>query len=148
MTTELAIPGGLSNKEIIDLGFQSEGVSDVFFGRTAEEYAGGMTQLRAMCGEWPFDQLGFDDAVASIEEESGIERKWLTAVGYSLGKRLAGSMRRPFPPESEKTLARAYSSLCAAVGNQSTVPFAHGTPRGAGARWANRHSGPFFTESE
>lgn len=143
MTTTLPIPGGLSNKEIVDLAYLAIGLSDAMFGRTGEEYASAVLQLRGMMGEWPFDQLGFDDGVASIEEESGIERKWLTAVGYSLGERIAGTTGAMLKPGSQVTLRRAYSALCAAF-PPAQMAYANGTPRGAGAKPS--YDGPFFAE--
>lgn len=146
MTTTLPIPGGLSNREIIETAYLAVGLSDAMFGRTAEELTSGMTLLRGMMGEWPFDQLDFDDSVASIEEESGIERKWLTAVGYSLGERIGATIGGGgLKPGSQVTLRKAYSRLCAAFG-PSQMDYANGTPRGAGAK--SSFDGPFFAEVE
>ena len=89
--TTLPIPAGPLNKEIIDLAYTVLGVSDAMFGRTDEEYASAMTMLRAMMGEWPFDQLGFDTGDARVGSESGIEAKWLTAIGYSLATRIGSA---------------------------------------------------------
>ncbi len=139
----LPIPGGFSNKEAIDAAYLSLGISDSMFGRTAEEYASGLTLLRMMMAEWPWDQLGFDDAAATVGEESGVERKWLAAVGYELGDRIGGAIGKSMKLGSAKAKARSFSTLCAAVGNQSTVSLANGTPQGSG----HRYSDTYFPES-
>ena len=144
--TTLPIPGGFSNKEAIDAAYLALGISDAMFGRTAEEYAAGMTLLRMMMKEWPFDQLGFDDSVATIGEESGVDRKWLTAVSYNLADRIGGTINKQIRPGSTAAKARAYSALCAAVGNQFTITFASGTARGSGHR--NSTGSTYFSEAE
>lgn len=141
---ELPIPGGLTNKEIIDHAYTGLGLSDSMFGRTAEEYATGLSFLRAMCGEWPFDQLGFDDAVAKVTEESGIERKWLNAVGYSLGEMLGAATGKQLMPQFKKVLTRSYSRLCSGVAVVPESDYAPATPQGSGHRIFYR--GPFFPE--
>jgi hypothetical protein len=141
----LPIPGGFSNKEAIDAAYLALGLNDSMFGRTAEEYASGLTLMRIMMNEWPFDQLGFDDSVASVSEQSNIEQKWLGAVSYALAARIGATIGKMLKAGSEKAAARTYSSLCAAVGNKSTVAFASGTARGSGHRFP---VGRYFPESE
>jgi hypothetical protein len=141
--TILPIPGGLLNKEIIDLAYTVLGLSDSMFGRTNEEYATGMIMLRAMMGEYPFDQLGFDEGDGQIGSESGIDKKWLTAVGYSLAVRLGAAVGKTLKPGAQATLNRAFSNLCAEVAVISTAQFAPGTPTGAGHRTGNGRSNYF-----
>lgn len=149
MTTVLPIPGGLLNKEIVDLAYTVLGLSDSMFGRTEEEYASGMVLLRAMMGEYPFDQLGFDDGDARIGGESGIERKWLTAVGYSLAVRIGAAVGKTLKPGAQATLNRAFSNLCAEVAVISTAQFAPGTPTGAGHRYGGASGrGTYFQLGE
>lgn len=135
MTTTLPIPGGLANKEIVDLAYMALGLSDSMFGRTEEEYATGMIQLRAMMGEYPFDQLGFDSGDQTINGESNIERKWLTAVGYSLAQRVGNAIGKTLKPGAEGTRARSYSRLCSTVATITERGFAAGTPTGSGHRY-------------
>lgn len=134
----LPIPGGPLNKEIIDHAYLSIGVSDSMFGRTDDEYAAGLSHLRAQMQEWPYSTLGFDDAGAAVGEESGIERRWLSAVAYGLGERIGSTIGKPLNPQFARIKARAYSELCAYAGNQSSVTLAPGQPYGAGHRGAWR----------
>ncbi len=115
MTSPLPIPGGLLNKEIVDLAYTVLGLSDSMFGRTAEEYATGMILLRAMMAEWPYDQLGFDTGDGLIGSESGVGRKWLTVCGYGLAARIGAAVGKTLKPNAQGTLNRAYSNLCAEV---------------------------------
>lgn len=141
----LPVSGGLLNKEIIDHAYLSLGVSDAMFGRTDEEYAAGLSHLRALCGEYPYDQLGFDDAVATVAEESGIDRKWLTAVSTELGVRIGASIGKQLAPAFNRIYATSTSKLHAAVGNKSTVTLAPNQPWGAGRRGYGWR-GPTFTD--
>ena len=135
----------MKNKELIDLAYTALGLSDSMFGRTAEEYGTGMVLLRAMMGEYPFDQLGFDTGESQIENESGIADKWRTAVGYSLAVRIGASCNKTLKPGAQSVLNRAYSQLCAGVATISTVQRAPGTPMGAGHRYAR---GTYFALGE
>ena len=135
--TTLPIPGGPTNREIIDEAWLSIGVSDNMFGRTAEEYASSAKRLRAMMGEWPFDQLGYineDEPGLRLEEESGIAQKWLSAVASCLAERIAASIGKSLSPEARRVKMTNYPRLCSAVGAPSAVPFADATVRGAGHR--------------
>ena len=134
MTSVLPIPGGLLNKEIIDLAYTVLGLSDSMFGRTDEEYATGMTMLRAMMGEYPFDQLNFDDGDGRIGSESGIARKWLTVCGYSLAMRVGAALNKMLKPTAQAVHNRAYAALCAAVAVIPEAELSGSTPRGAGNR--------------
>ena len=142
--TVLPIPGGFTNKEAIDAAYLALGLSDAMFGRTNEEYASGLTLLRMMMAEWPFDQLGFDDAAATVGEESGVAQKWLAVVSYALADRIGATIGKQVKPGSLAAKARSFSMLCAAVGNQSTVSLANGTARGSGHR--NPTRGTYFAE--
>lgn len=132
--SEIPIPAGLTNKEIIDLAYTGLGLSDSMFGRTQEEYATGITMLRALCGTYPFDQLGFDDAVSRVAEESGIDRKYLLAVGFSLSELLGASIGKPLQPAFAAVKARAFGQLCAEVAVIPEIEFAPGTITGAGEK--------------
>jgi hypothetical protein len=150
MTTVLPIPSGPTNREIIDRAYRSMGVSDAMFGRTPEEYAVGVEILSSMMLESPFDRLGYvqqDGGEGNrVEEESGIDRKWLEAVGLMLAERLAPVIGKALAPHTLKAKGRAYSALCAEV---MTVPFAKyadGTPRGAGARYRTVGGQTFFPQ--
>lgn len=133
--TTIPIPSGPTNKELIDLGYLALGVSDSMFGRTEDEYAAAMTILRAMMGEYPFNQLGFDTFEDNANERSGIEGRFTTAVAYSLAERLSSTtVQKAMPPASMKTKADSYSRLCAAVSVTPSMSYPVGTPGGAGRR--------------
>jgi hypothetical protein len=142
---DIPVPGGLTAKEIVDQAYTGLGMSDSFFGRTQEEYAAGQGLLRAMVGEWPFDQLGYDGAETDLSAETGIERKWLNVVGLSLAERIGPGIGKQLQPAFLKVKANSYSRLCAAVANLPTVEFAAGTPRGAGHRGYYQR-GTYFPE--
>lgn len=153
MATVLPIPAGPTNREIIDRAYRAMGLSDSMFGRTAEEYAVGVEILSSMMLESPFDQLGYVQFAGGegnrVEEESGIERKWLEAVGLMLAERLAPAIGKTMLPHAVKAKARAYSQLCAAVVTIPSLRYADGTIRGAGARFRNSVGyGPFFENAE
>lgn len=147
--TTLPIPGGPTNREIIDEAWLGIGVSDNMFGRTPEEYASSGKRLRAMMGEWPFDQLGYireDDPGLRLEEESGIEQKWLSAVASSLAERIAASIGKSLSPEARRVKVINYSRLCSAVGAPAAVEFGDATPMGAGQR-RNSYASTYFPAS-
>lgn len=149
MTTVLPIPGGPSNREIIDRAYRAMSISDAMFGRTPEEYAVGVEILSSMMLESPFDMLGYVQFSGGegnrVEEESGIERKWLEAVGLMLAERLAPAIGKQLAPHSVKAKTRAYSQLCAAVVTIPDAQYQDGTPRGSGARFrSNVGYGPYF----
>lgn len=145
--TEIPIPTGPTNKELIDLGYLALSMSDAMFGRTDEEYASGVTLLRAMMGTWPFDQLGYDFTTPRPSERSGIAQKWAQAVGLCLGERIAAATGKAMSAASMSAKARSYSSLCATVGNKSVVTYPNNTPSGAGQGQAFGY-GPFFDEGD
>ena len=152
MTTVLPIPGGPTNREIIDRAYRSLGVSDGMFARTAEEYATGIEILSSMMFESPFDLLGYVQWNGGegnrVEEESGIDRKWLEPVGLCLAERLAPTLGKTLSPHLSKAKVRAYSQLCAAVVPIPDAKYRDGTPRGSGARYRNvTGSGPYFDDS-
>src|SRR5690606_28140873 len=111
------------------------------FGRTPEEYGSAMLPLGGMLLEWPFDQLGFiveDAAGLRVEEESGIPRKYLDAVAYSLAERLATTIGKTLPPVARKPKNTLYSRLCADVRKRVSAQYAEPTFRGAGHRRSGR----------
>jgi hypothetical protein len=131
----IPIPAGPTNKELIDLAYLALGVSDAMFGRTDDEYASAMAQLRAMMEEYPFSELGFDYAEDNITERSGIEGRFKTAVSYSLAERLSSTtVQKTMAAASMKIKADSYSRMCAAVNVTPTMRYAQGTPAGAGHR--------------
>ena len=144
MTSPLPIPGGLLNKEIIDLAYTVLGVSDAMFGRTDEEYASAMVMLRAMMGEWPFNQLGFDTGDARVGSRSGIDAKWLTAVGYALALRIGPAIGKTLAPNAQGVANRAYSALCAAYAVPGQAAWSPGTARGTGHRPGGGDGGGVF----
>ena len=145
MTTRLPIPSGPTNKEIIDRAFQAMGTSSAMFGRSEDEYAEAMLALNAMMEEWPFNLTGFiieDAAGLRIEEESGIARKHLNAVAYSLAESMAPTFGKPLAPEARKIKNRSYSRLCSDVAVIPQAQFPAGTARGS-------HRSPvYFAEPE
>lgn len=152
MTTVLPIPAGPTNREIVDRAYRALSISDAMFGRTAEEYAVGVEILSSMMLESPFDRLGYVQQAAGegsrVEEESGIDRKWVEAVGLMLAERLAPTIGKQLSPHTSKARTRAYSQLCAAVVTIPDACYADGTPRGAGARYrTNLGYGPFFNNA-
>lgn len=153
MTTVLPIPAGPTNREIIDRAYRAMSISDAMFGRTLEEYAVGVEILSSMMLESPFDQLGYVQFSGGegnrVEEESGIDRKWLEAVGLMLAERLAPAIGKQLAPHSIRAMSRAYSQLCAAVVTIPAARYQDGTPRGAGARYRTSIGyGPFFDNTE
>lgn len=130
----IPIPGGFTNKEAIDHAYTALGLSDSMFGRTAEEYASGQLFLRAMMGEWPFDQLGYDDVETGLTAESGVDRKWLNTVGLSLAQLLGTAIGKVLPPTFNALRARSYTRLCGAVADTPEMSLAPGTITGAGAK--------------
>lgn len=130
--SDIPIPSGPTNKELVDLAYLSLGMSDTMFGRTEEEYASGVSLLRAMMNEWPFDQLGYDFTTPRPSERSGIDAKWTQAVGLSLAERLAPAVGKALTAPAMTAKARSYSTLCAAVGNKSVVSYGRNTVAGAG----------------
>lgn len=153
MTTTLPIPSGPTNREIIDRAYRSMGVSDAMFGRTPEEYAVGVEILSSMMLESPFDLLGYvqlDGGEGNrVEEESGIDRKYLEPVALMLAERLAPAIGKQLAPHVLAAKRRAYSLLCAAVVTIPDAKYQDGTPRGSGHRWRNSIGlGPFFLEGE
>lgn len=149
MTTEIPIPSGPTIKEIVDRAFAAMGTSDAMFGRTENEYQDAVLALNGMMEEWPFDQLGYiveDQAGLRLEEESGIDRKFMTAVAYTLAERMGPTFGKTLSPHAMKTKNSTYSRLCSAVAVIPAAEYAPGTPRGNGHRLGFRLS-PFFTES-
>lgn len=149
MATQLPIPSGPRNREIIDRAYRACGIKDALFERTAEEYADGIDLLDDMMLESPFDKLGFvsgDDGEGNrVEDESGIDRKWLQAVALSLAERLAPVIGKTLSPHVLKAKVRSYSILCTSVIGIPDAQYADGAPRGAGARYRNWAGfGPFF----
>lgn len=139
--TTLPIPGGPTNKQIIDRAYQALGISDVMFGRSESEYADAMLTLQGMMGSYPFDRIGFinePDAGLRVEEESGIAFAHLPAVALSLAEQMAPTIGKSLQPEARKVKNRAYSSLCAEVGTPPSLSFADGTSRGSGHRYSHR----------
>ncbi|ABD27433.1 hypothetical protein Saro_2998 [Novosphingobium aromaticivorans DSM 12444] len=145
--TDIPIPAGPTNKELVDLAYLALGMTDTMFGRTEEEYASGVGLLRAMMGEWPFDQLGYDYTTPRPSERSGIEQKWTQAVSLSLAERIAPAVGKALSPQSASAKARSYSTLCAAVGNKSTVTYPNNTPAGAG-QGRSLGFGAFFRDGD
>ena len=153
MATVLPIPAGPTNREIVDRAYRSMGLSDSMFGRTPEEYATGVELLSSMMLEAPFDRLGYvqwDGGEGNrVEEESGINRKWLEAVGLMLAERLAPVIGKQLSPHMLAAKARAYSRLCAEVVTVPDARYADGTPRGQGARFRTALGhGPYFDNSD
>ena len=153
MTTVLPIPAGPTNREIIDRAYRSLGVQDAMFGRTAEEYAVGVEILSSMMFEPPFDLLGYVQWAGGegnrVEEESGIDRKWLEPVGLMLAERLAPVIGKTLSPHMLAAKNRAYSRLCATVVTVPDARYSDGTIRGAGARFRTSVGyGPYFDNSD
>ena len=146
--TTIPIPSGPTNKEIIDRAYQALGNSDSMFGRTPEEYADAVLALGAMMAEWPFNLLGYipqDAAGLRVEEESGISREWLNAVGYSLAEQLAPVIGKQMQPEAVRIRAKAYARLCSTVGAIPAAPLNPPTVRGSGAsRFGYPYGRTFF----
>ncbi|RPF70447.1 packaged DNA stabilization gp4 family protein [Aurantiacibacter spongiae] len=131
--TALPIPSGPTIREIIDFAFAAMGTSDAMFGHSENEYAAALTSLNAMMSEWPFDQLGYifeDAAGVRLEEESGIARQHMAAVGYALAERMAPSMGKTLTPETRRIKGQTYSRLCAAVADIPAAQYAENTPTG------------------
>lgn len=135
MTTTIPVPSGPTNKEIIDRAYQVLSLKDSMFGRTDEEYASAVLVLGGMMMEWPYDQLGYiyeDAAGLRAEEESGISRKWLDAVGYGLAERIAPTIGKTLSVEARRVKTQTHSRLCSEAGSIPQSQYADGTPLGAG----------------
>ncbi len=148
--TEIPIPAGPTNRELIDLAYLGLAMSDAMFGRTPEEYASAGVLLRAMMAEWPFNLLGFiqeDGAGLRIEEESGIPRQYAQAVALSLAERLAPAIGKSMAPEARKRLARSFSLLCGAVATIPEAQYADATVMGSGHR-RFRYGRTYFPQAE
>lgn len=153
MTDVLPIPSGPTNREIIDRAYRAMGVSDAMFARTLEEYQVGVEILASMMLESPFDKLGYVQWDAGegnrVEEESGIDRKYLEPVALMLAERLAPVIGKTLAPHTLAAKRRAYSLLCAAVVTIPDSQYQDGTPRGAGHRYQTALGfGPFFAQGE
>lgn len=144
--TTLPIPGGLLNKDIVDQAYTVLGLSDSMFGRTDEEYATGMSMLRAMMEEYPYDRLGFDAGDARIGGESGIASKYMTAISHGLAVRIGSALNKTLKPGPQAVFNRAFSRLSLEVASITEVGHALGTPVGAGHRTWNRRN--FFADGE
>lgn len=150
--TNIPIPSGPTNKEIINRAYQVLGLNDSMFGRTAEEYASAVLVLGGMMLEWPFDGLGYDDEDAAglrVEEESGIARKYLDTVAYSLAERMAPTIGKTLSTAAQAIKSRLYSRLSAeqASANLPAVGYAAGTPRGSGNKFRQVFA-PFYNAGE
>ena len=135
--TEIPIPGGPTNREIIDLAYLNLGVSDNMFGRTPEEYASAAKQLRAMMGEHPFDQLGYvndEEPGLRIEEESGIAQRWLSTVAASLAERIGPTIGKSLSSEARRVLRTQFPRLWSAVAAPVPVEYGDATFAGSGRR--------------
>lgn len=143
--TDIPIPSGPTNKELVDLAFLALGMTDTMFGRTDEEYASGVALLRGMMGEWPFDQLGYDFTTPRPSERSGIEQKWAQAVSLCLADRVGPAVGKTMGTKAAASKARSYSALCASVGNKSTTTYPNNTPAGAGHKTI---TGTFFQDGD
>ena len=153
MTTILPIPAGPTNREIIDRAYRAMGVSTRMFGLTDSDYADGVETLSSMMLESPFDLLGYVQFSGGegnrVEEESGIDRKYLEPVALMLAERIAPTIGKTLPPHTLAAKRRAYSLLCAAVVTIPDSKYQDGTPRGSGHRWQTAiGNGPFFYEGE
>ncbi len=145
--TDIPIPSGPTNKQIVDRAWMAFGVSDAMFGRTEEEYAASILVLVGMMQDWPFDTLGYDASNPVAGERSGIAMRWLDAVALTLASRIAPAIGKQVSPDARRDQRAAYSRLCSTVGAASIpeAQYAPGTPVGAGHRWPS--SGPFFPET-
>jgi hypothetical protein len=153
VTTVLPIPAGPTNREIIDRAYRAMGVSTRMFGLTDSDYADGVETLSSMMLESPFDLLGYVQFQGGegnrVEEESGIDRKYLEPVALMLAERLAPVIGKTLAPHTLKAKNRAYSLLCAAVVTIPDAKYQDGTPRCAGHRWQGTVGrGPYFHEGE
>lgn len=152
--TDIPIPSGPTNKEIINRAYQVMGLNDSMFGRTPEEYASAILPLGGMMLEWPFNGLGYDDEDAAglrVEEESGIDRKYLETVAYCLAERIAPTIGKTLSPSAQAIKGRLYARLSAeqAAANLPTVGFKGGTPRGSGNRlFGGVTFSPFYSAGE
>lgn len=148
MTTVLPIPSGPTNREIINRAYQAMGASARGFGLPAEEYADAVEVLSSMMLESPFDKLGYvqqDGGEGNrVEEESGINRKYLEPVALMLAERIAPTIGKQLAPHTLAAKRRAYSLLCAAVIEIPDAKYQDGTPKGSGHRWNNWQGGTFF----
>jgi len=142
--TEIPVPTGPTNRQIVDRAYQVEGLSDSMFGRTDDEYAAAMLPLASIARQWPFSTLGFliDGNLPVVEEESGIGWEHLDGVAYALAERLAPTIGKTLSPEAKKVKADLYSRLC--VATPPDVKYKPGTIRGAGGKLC----GVFFPAPE
>lgn len=150
--TDIPLPSGPTNKELINRAYQVMGLNDSMFGRTAEEYASAVLVLGGMMLEWPFDGLGYDDEDAAglrVEEESGIARKYLETVAYCLAERMAPTIGKTLSTSAQAIKGRLYSRLSAeqAAANLPTAGYAAGTPRGSGNKFRQVFA-PFYNAGE
>jgi len=148
MPTIIPIPAGPTNREIIDRAYKAMGAGARGFGLPAEDYADAVEVLSGMMLESPFDLLGYvqqDGGEGNrVEQESGIDRKYLEPVALMLAERIAPTIGKQLAPHTLAAKRRAYSLLCAAVVTIPDANYQDGTPKGAGHRQNNWGGSTFF----
>lgn len=143
----LTLSTGPPKRQIYELAFGDIGSAGYEFGRTPEEINDAALRLIALMREYPFSTLGFnfpDYGVGSPEELSGIADEWLSVVAAKLALRICPMMGASMSPEAKANLASGMALLNASAATVPTMPYQHGTPRGAGAKWPQN---PFIAES-
>jgi hypothetical protein len=87
--------------------------------------------------EHPFSTLAYEQpsfGVGSPDEMSGIGDQWLNVVAAKLALRICPIMGASMSVEAKANLASSMALLNASAATIPTMPFADGTPAGAGTR--------------
>jgi hypothetical protein len=133
----LTLGSGPPKRQIIELAFGDIGSAGYEFGRTPEEVNDALLRLNALMREHPFSTLAYEQpsfGVGSPDEMSGMGDQWLNVVALSLAERICGMMGATLATEARNRLARGMALLNASAATIPTMPFADGTPAGAGTR--------------
>jgi hypothetical protein len=139
---------GPPKRQIIELAFGDIGSAGYEFGRTPEEISDALLRLNAMMREYPFSSLAYNQpsyGVGLPDELSGIPDEYLSVVAAKLALRICPVMGASLSTEAKANLASGMALLNASAATIPTMPFAEGTPRGAGA-WSAWN--PFIDEDD
>lgn len=149
MVTLTLSTAGPPKRQIIELAFGDIGSAGYEFGRTPEEVNDALLRLNALAREYPFSTLNYNQPTYGVgrpEELSGIPDEWLSVVAAKLALRICPMMGATMSPEAKANLASGLALLNASAATVPTMPFARGTPRGAGNERALLN--PFIVEDD
>lgn len=139
---------GVPKRQIVESAFGRLGMAGYEFGRTAEEVNTALVALNSLMGEWPFSAITTYERPAygtgSAEEASGIGPQDVAGVVAQLALHLAPEFGVTFSKEATVLLGRSVALLRSRYVTIPAMPYASGTPIGAGARGR----GPFIVDPD